>query len=76
MAIQLPMIIKKVTDLAYATLMIIIISVVVGVLMYFPVMWLWNFIFGEILKINVFQAWALIVLCGILFSRNSGSQNK
>ncbi len=75
MAIQKSVILRKVSDMAYATLLIIVISVVVGLIMSFPVMWLWNFVFGEILKINVFQAWALTILCGILFSRNA-AQNK
>jgi hypothetical protein len=40
-------------------------------------MWLWNFIFlpmSQTLKINVFQAWALNVLAGILFSHRNGKK--
>ena len=43
---------------------------ILGIVMAFPTMWLWNWliptIFG-LIKINVWQAWGLIVLCGILF---------
>ena len=63
-------------EIAYTTLIIIIVSIVVGLIMAFPVMWLWNFVFGSLLKIDVFQAWALNVLCGILFGRSSGNKDK
>lgn len=62
-------IIRKLMDVGYAMLLVIIFSALVGLILAFPVMWLWNFIFGSLHKINVFQAWALNVLVGILFSR-------
>ena len=66
-------ILKRMIDIAYAMLLVIILSALVGLILAFPVMWLWNFVFGSILRINVFQAWALNVLAGILFGqRNSG----
>ena len=65
-------ILKKTVDLGYAMLIVIILSALVGLILAFPVMWLWNFVFGNMLRINVFQAWALNVLAGILFGqRNS-----
>ena len=64
---------KKIIDISYAMAIVIIISGLVGLILAFPVMWLWNFVFGNLLKLNVFQAWALNVLAGILFGqKNSG----
>lgn len=62
-------ILKKLVDIGYAMLLVIILSALVGLILAFPVMWLWNFVFGSLYKINVFQAWALNVLAGILFGR-------
>lgn len=65
---QIP-ILKRIIDIGYAMLIVIILSVLVGLILAFPVMWLWNFVFGSLYKITVFQAWALNVLTGILFSQ-------
>ena len=62
-------------DLGYAMMVIILLSTVVGLILAFPVMWLWNFVFKNFasLQINVWQAWAMNVLAGILFgNRSSG----
>ena len=67
-------IIGRFLEIAFTTMLIILVSVIVGLILAFPVMWLWNFIFGEYLKINMFQAWSLNVLCGILFGRGTGSK--
>lgn len=67
-------ILKKMIDIGYAMLLVIIISALVGLILAFPVMWLWNFVFGSFLKINVFQAWALNVLAGILFGQRNSSK--
>lgn len=64
-------ILRKLIDIGYAMLIIIILSALVGLILAFPVMWLWNFVFGNIHRINVFQAWALNVLAGILFGQKS-----
>lgn len=64
-------ILKKLIDIGYAMLIVVILSALVGLILAFPVMWLWNFVFGNLYKINVFQAWALNVLAGILFHRPS-----
>jgi len=67
-------ILKKMIDVGYAMLLVIMISALVGLILAFPVMWLWNFVFGKLLKINVFQAWALNVLAGILFGQRNSSK--
>lgn len=65
---------KRIIDAATTLLIVIILSVLVGLILAFPVMWLWNFVFvpmNEHLHISVFQAWALNVLAGLLFSQKS-----
>lgn len=67
-------ILKKLIDMGYAILFVIVISALVGLILAFPVMWLWNFVFGNLYEINVFQAWALNVLTGILFGQRNSSK--
>ena len=67
-------ILKRLIELGYTMLVIIILSVLVGLILAFPVMWLWNFVFGNIYSINVLQAWALNVLAGILFGKTSAEK--
>ena len=67
-------ILGKMADIGYAMLLVVILSALVGLILAFPVMWLWNFVFGNLHKINVFQAWALNVLAGILFGQRSSSK--
>jgi len=64
-------ILKKILDIGYAMLLVVILSAIVGLILAFPVMWLWNFVFGALYKITVFQAWALNVLAGILFGKSA-----
>ena len=64
-------ILKKILDIGYAMLLVVILSAIVGLVLAFPVMWLWNFVFGALYKITVFQAWALNVLAGILFGKSA-----
>jgi len=70
-------ILGKAIEIAYTMGVIIILSAIVGLILAFPVMWLWNYVFLNFarLQINVFQAWALNVLCGILFGKTSGSKS-
>lgn len=64
---------KRMLEMGYTIALVILISGIVGLVLAFPVKWLWNFIFGSLYTINVFQAWALNVLIGILFGqKNSG----
>ena len=60
---------KRIFELGYT---------LVGLILAFPVMWLWNFVFKNFpqLRINVFQAWALNVLAGILFGKTSGEKER
>ncbi len=65
---------RRIIEVGYTMLVIIILSVLVGLILAFPVMWLWNFVFGKVYPINVFQAWALNVLAGILFGKTSAEK--
>ncbi len=67
-------ILKKLIDVAYAIVLVVILSALVGLILAFPVMWLWNFVFGGIHKISVFQAWAMNVLAGILFGQRNSNK--
>ena len=62
---------KKLIDISYAMFLIIVLSALVGLILAFPVKLLWNYVFGNYLKINWFQAWALNVLAGILFGQRN-----
>jgi hypothetical protein len=66
-------ILRRILEIGYTMLIVIVLSVIVGLILAFPVMWLWNFVFGSVLHINVFQAWALNILAGILFGKGSES---
>ena len=61
-------------DIGYAMLIVIVLSALVGLILAFPVMWLWNFVFGAFYVINVFQAWALNVLASILFGQRNSNK--
>jgi len=65
---------KRMLEMAYTIILVIIISGIVGLVLAFPVKWLWNFIFGSIYTINVMQAWALNVLMGILFGQKNSNK--
>jgi hypothetical protein len=70
-------ILVKIIDLVYTMLLIIMISAILGLILAFPVMWLWNYVFknfGENMQITVLQAWALNVLIGILFNKSSNTR--
>ena len=67
-------ILSRILELGYTMLLVILISAIIGLILAFPVQWLWNFVFGEIYNINVFQAWALNVLAGILFGKSGNGK--
>ena len=69
-------VLRRALEIGYTMFLIILLSVLVGLILAFPVMWLWNFVFGELLWINVFQAWALTVLCSILVGSKSANGKK
>ena len=59
----------RILELMYTMLLIVVISAIIGLILAVPVMWLWNYVFGALYTINVWQAWALNVLAGILFGK-------
>ena len=69
---------KRIFEVGYTMFLIVLLSAIVGLVLAFPVMWLWNYVFVNfpLLKINVFQACALNVLAGILFGKTSGEREK
>ena len=67
---------SKILKIVYTMGLIIVLSAIVGLILAFPVMWLWNFVFGNLYEIDVFQAWAMNVLASILFSHGSGNGKK
>lgn len=70
-------ILRRLVEMAYTIALVIIVSGIVGLILAFPVMWLWNFVFGSVFSINVLQAWALNVLTGILFgNKTTNNGNK
>ena len=70
---QVP-ILKRMLEMVYTIALVVLISGIVGLVLAFPVMWLWNFVFGKIYSIGVLQAWALNVLTGILFGQKTARQ--
>ena len=71
-------ILSKITNVLYTMALVILLSAIVGLILAFPVQWLWNFIFKNFpqMKINVFQAWALNVLASILFGHKGTNGKK
>ena len=66
-------ILKRMLEMAYTIALVVLISGIVGLVLAFPVKLLWNFIFGKLYVINVWQAWALNVLAGILFGNKTNN---
>ncbi len=62
---------KRMLEMGYTIALVVLISGIVGLILAFPVKILWNFIFGSLYSINVWQAWALNVLAGILFGQKT-----
>jgi len=65
---------RRAINIGYTMLLIIALSAIVGLILAFPIKWLWNYIFGELYKITVMQAWALSVLSGIIFGRSTNGK--
>jgi len=65
---------KRMVEMGYTIVLVILISGIVGLVLAFPVKLLWNFVFGSVYSINVWQAWALNVLTGILFGQKTSRQ--
>lgn len=69
-------ILRRILELGYTMFLVIILSVIVGLILAYPVMLLWNFVFGELHHLNVLQAWALNILAGILFGQKASGDQK
>lgn len=69
-------VLRRILELGYTMFLVILLSVIVGLILAFPVMLLWNFVFGEIYRITVLQAWALNILAGILFGKGTSGEKK
>jgi len=69
-------ILRRILELGYTMFLVIILSVIVGLILAYPVMLLWNFVFGELYHLNVLQAWALNILAGILFGQKASGDQK
>lgn len=60
----------------------IVLIVIVGALLALPVMWLWNgvmpnlFVAGVVKPIDFWNAWGLLILCGLLFKSSVSSSSK
>lgn len=65
---------KRMLEMGYTIALVVLISGIVGLVLSFPVKLLWNFVFGRVYLINVWQAWALNVLVGILFGQKTPRQ--
>jgi len=65
---------KRMLEMGYTIALVVLISGIVGLVLAFPVKLLWNFVFGSIISINVWQAWALNVLMGILFGQKTSGK--
>jgi len=65
---------KRAIEIAYTMILIVILSAIVGLVLAFPVKWLWNYVFGNLHSITVLQAWALNVLAGILLGQKSSNK--
>jgi type III secretory pathway component EscU len=64
----------RIVELGYTMFLVILISAIIGLILAYPVQLLWNFVFGDLYKITVLQAWALNVLAGILFGKGGSSK--
>jgi len=69
-------IVDKIISLGYSvgflTILVILMYMGIGLILAFPLMWLWNYALpeltnGSLANIKYWQAWALIVICSILF---------
>lgn len=69
---------EQMKDVLFAAIVFVGIIALVGLLVGFPVMWLWNWLMPVIFglpTINFYQAFGLYVLCDILF-KSSANSNK
>lgn len=69
---------NKILETVFAAIFGAVIITLISILAALPVMWLWNglmpAIFG-LTKITFLQAFGLLILCQMLFTRTSSSSN-
>ena len=70
---QVPLL-KRMLEMGYTIALVVLISGIVGLVLAFPVKWLWNFVFCKVYTIGALQAWALNVLMGILFGQKTARE--
>ncbi len=70
----------KITEFLLLTIGVVVISVLFGLLLSFPVMWLWNTCLipaaPGLQPIGWLQAWGISILCTILFKDFSGGNSE
>ena len=69
-------ILRRILELGYTMFLVILLSVIVGLILAYPVMLLWNFVFGELYRLTVLQAWALNILTGVLFGQRASGDKE
>lgn len=70
---------EKAFVLVFVFLGVIALSAVMGLLIAFPVMWLWNWLMPDLFHspvIGYWQAYGIYLLCAILFKSNNSSSSK
>ncbi len=70
---------EKVFVFAVVVLGVIALSAVLGLLVAFPVMWLWNWLMPDLFHgpvIGYWQAYGIYLLCAILFKSSNSSSSK
>jgi hypothetical protein len=71
--------VEKIFLIAVLVLGVIAINAVLGLLVAFPVMWLWNWLAPTVFHLPLltyWQAYGLYLLCAILFKSSSSSSSK
>ncbi len=68
--------VEMIFKVGFLMIPVILVYMVIGLVLSFPLMWLWNFTLpdltnGFLTPIRYWQAWALIVICSILFGGGS-----
>jgi len=68
---------NSISDAVATIIVALVLIVVIGLVLAFPVMWLWNACLipavSGVHEIGWIQAWGLLVLCGILFKNSTSS---
>jgi len=71
--------VDKVAESFMVVAAFLLVLVVMGLVIGFPLMWLWNWLMPVVFglpTITFYQAVGLYLLCGVLFNQTSGSSNK